>query len=439
MAREPAIPGPLGRPHPEFHITLRRNLEPLTRLVVAALPRLLDVLLSAFCLALLAPFFVIRMLYARLHYGRSFERLPATGRYRASYGRLVFLGPEFGRSWPLLINILRGDMSFVGPVSGSEPECREPREAEDLRFDQRPGLISPYAIRRKVGIAYEGQRQVEREHYYSETATGNLALLGRSLISSVLSGDSSLRTPDDIDFFGVKVVNTSMDEAVEWLIDRARNAVPSLVAFVNPDCLNIAYRDTAYRHVLEQASRVLPDGIGLRLGCRLFGVSLKENVNGTDLFPRLCERAAASNLPIFLLGARPGIAELASENLIKRFPALRVVGTQHGYFSSDDETGLIQTINASGARILIVAFGAPRQELWLSRHHAELLTPVRIGVGGLLDFYSGRIPRAPQWMREIGLEWAFRLAQEPGRLWRRYVIGNPLFLYRVWLQSRSMP
>jgi N-acetylglucosaminyldiphosphoundecaprenol N-acetyl-beta-D-mannosaminyltransferase len=118
---------------------------------------------------------------------------------------------------------------------------------------------------------------------------------------------------------------------------------------------------------------------------------------------------------------------------------LRVAGTHHGYFNAEDEDHLIQAINASGAKILIVAFGAPRQELWLNRHHGELQIPVRVGVGGLLDFYSGRMPRAPQWMREIGLEWAFRLSREPGRLWRRYVIGNPLFLYRVWLQSRSMP
>jgi N-acetylglucosaminyldiphosphoundecaprenol N-acetyl-beta-D-mannosaminyltransferase len=439
MAREPAIPGPLGRRPSAIQLSVRRNIEPLVRLGIAALPRALDVLLSLFCLTLLAPFFLIRMAYARLRYKRVFEEETVAGRYHVCFSRLYFSGPAWGRGWPVLINILRGDMSFVGPRPVSEQEGRILRDVEGLRFAQRPGLVSPYTIRQKVGIAYEGERRVEREHYYSETASGNLAVLGRSLVSSALSGDSSLPTPDEIDFFGVRVFNTTMDEAVEWLIKRALDATPSHVAFVNPDCLNIAYRNPDYRRVLQEASRVLPDGIGLRLGCRLFGVSLKANVNGTDLFPRLCEQAAARDVPIFLLGARPGIAALAGENLVRRFPMLRVAGTHHGYFNAEDEDHLIQAINASGAKILIVAFGAPRQELWLNRHHGELQIPVRVGVGGLLDFYSGRMPRAPQWMREIGLEWAFRLSREPGRLWRRYVIGNPLFLYRVWLQSRSMP
>lgn len=439
MAREPAIPGPLGRRHSAFQLSLRRNFEPLVRVAVATLPRALDILMSLLGLVLLAPFLLGRMLYARVRYGHFLETALVAGRYHVSFRRLYFPGAELGHSWPVLINILRGDMSFVGPRPVSEQQGRVLRDVEGLRFAQRPGLVSPYTIRQKVGIAYEGERRVEREHYYSETASGNLAVLGRSLISSALSGDSSLPTPDEIDFFGVEVTNTTMDEAVDWLIDRARNAVLTHVAFVNPDYLNIAYIDADYRRVLQQASRVLPDGIGLRLGCRVFGVSLKANINGTDLFPRLCTQAAANDLPIFLLGARPGIAALAAENLGKQFPQLRVVGTHHGYFGPDDEQELIGSINASGARILIVAFGAPRQELWLSAHQVEIQVPVRVGVGGLLDFYSGRMPRAPQWVREIGFEWAYRLYQEPGRLWRRYVIGNPLFLYRVWLQSRSVP
>ena len=96
---------------------------------------------------------------------------------------------------------------------------------------------------------------------------------------------------------------------------------------------------------------------------------------------------------------------------------------------------MIETINASGADILLAAFGAPRQELWLARHQARLRPRVLMGVGGLFDFYSGSIPRAPIWMREVGLEWTWRLMQEPGRMWRRYLVGNPLFLYRVYRQK----
>jgi N-acetylglucosaminyldiphosphoundecaprenol N-acetyl-beta-D-mannosaminyltransferase len=122
--------------------------------------------------------------------------------------------------------------------------------------------------------------------------------------------------------------------------------------------------------------------------------------------------------------------------MLQRYPGLEIAGARDGYFRPEEEGAVIEAINGSGARILLVAFGAPRQELWIARWRDRLAPPVAMGVGGLFDFYSGRIPRAPVWMREIGLEWVFRLMQEPGRMWRRYVIGNPLFLYRVRKQAR---
>ena len=166
----------------------------------------------------------------------------------------------------------------------------------------------------------------------------------------------------------------------------------------------------------------------------MLGQSLRENVNGTDMFPLLCEAAAAAGRSLYLLGARPGIAAAAGEQMRRRFAALELAGARDGYFSEDEEPAVIEAVNASGADILLVAFGAPRQDLWLARHRAALSARVCMGVGGLFDFYSGRVRRAPAWMRELGLEWAYRLLQEPGRMWRRYVIGNPLFLLRVWRQ-----
>jgi N-acetylglucosaminyldiphosphoundecaprenol N-acetyl-beta-D-mannosaminyltransferase len=155
------------------------------------------------------------------------------------------------------------------------------------------------------------------------------------------------------------------------------------------------------------------------------------------MFPLLCEVAARERLPIYLLGARPGIAKAVADNMVKRYPELEIAGTRDGYFDSGEEQAVVDAINTSGARILLVAFGAPRQELWLERWRERLVPPVGMGVGGLFDFYSGRIPRAPVWMREMGLEWVFRLMQEPGRMWRRYIIGNPLFLYRVRRQAKD--
>ena len=160
-----------------------------------------------------------------------------------------------------------------------------------------------------------------------------------------------------------------------------------------------------------------------------------EIVDGTDLFPRLCERAADERLALYLLGARPSVAAAAAEAMRAKHPHLEIAGTHHGYFDSRHTSTIVNDINTSGAHILLVAMGAPRQDLWLAAHREELRTPILMGVGGLFDFYSGNIRRAPMWMREIGLEWVWRLLQEPGRMWRRYLIGNPLFLYRVWRES----
>ena len=116
---------------------------------------------------------------------------------------------------------------------------------------------------------------------------------------------------------------------------------------------------------------------------------------------------------------------------------MKIAGFHDGYFTEQQESSIIEMINHSGAAILLVGFGVPKQELWLALNREQLNPSVCMGIGGLFDYYSGRIPRAPVWMREIGLEWSWRLMQEPSRMWKRYIIGNPLFLYRVWLQRQQ--
>jgi N-acetylglucosaminyldiphosphoundecaprenol N-acetyl-beta-D-mannosaminyltransferase len=305
-----------------------------------------------------------------------------------------------------------------------------------VRFSVRPGVISPFQVRGRIGLAHERESAMDRELVYGQTIGGDLGLAARSLVSGVLGGSNPRDTPPMLNLFGIPIVNTTMDEAVQWVVDQASGEVTRSLAFVNPDCLNIAWTHTQYRDVLRTSDRVLPDGIGIHLGCRMLGQGLRANVNGTDMFPRLCEAAARGRLPIYLLGARPGIARAAADAMLRRYPDLMVAGVRDGYFQPDEDARVLDAINESGARILLVAFGAPRQELWIAQRRDRLQVPVAMGVGGLFDFYSGRIPRAPVWMREIGLEWVYRLMQEPGRMWRRYVIGNPLFLYRVWQQTR---
>ncbi|MBY6032304.1 WecB/TagA/CpsF family glycosyltransferase [Marinobacter daepoensis] len=206
--------------------------------------------------------------------------------------------------------------------------------------------------------------------------------------------------------------------------------------FINAHCLNLSYRNPTYHQALLQTPLVLPDGSGVKKGCELNGGSLAANLNGTDLFPHICEIATKQNAPVYLLGAQPGVAEKVSGWIHEHYPGLRVAGTQHGYFSNAEEDSVVENINQSGAEILIVAMGVPTQELWLHTMQDRLNTRLNIAVGGLFDFYSGRIPRAPAWLRNMGFEWVWRFLQEPRRMWRRYLIGNVVYLSRVRKEAR---
>ncbi len=205
-----------------------------------------------------------------------------------------------------------------------------------------------------------------------------------------------------------------------------------MLNFVNAHCINIALRNNDYRQVLKQSDRLFPDGSGVKLALQWQRKALKANLNGTDLFPHLCEAAARNRLSLYLLGGAPGVAEQVAANMQRRYPQLRIAGTRDGYFSADHTDAVIDDINASGADMLLVAMGVPRQELWLAQHRDRLQTSVNMGVGGLFDFYAERIRRAPAWLRRIGMEWSWRLLQEPARMWRRYILGNPAFMYRAW-------
>lgn len=234
-----------------------------------------------------------------------------------------------------------------------------------------------------------------------------------------------------IKLFGLSIENVRLPEATRSVIEDAELARRRLVFFVNAHCVNVAATNPAYLEALQRTDRLFADGSGLALASRLADSPLVDNVNGTDMFPSLCEQAAQRDLPIALLGAEPVVVERCAENMQRRFPRLQVAWTHHGYFSAEEEPQMIERLNRSGARILLVALGVPRQELWLTRCAPQIEVPVQMAVGGLFDFYSGRRKRAPALLRRAGLEWTFRLAQEPRRLFRRYIMGNPVFLTRA--------
>jgi len=224
---------------------------------------------------------------------------------------------------------------------------------------------------------------------------------------------------------GFDLLDMKRDGAVDLLLDGGRLRA----AFVNADCVNIAAREEGYRRDVEGMDLCLPDGIGVALAARMAGGRLADNLNGTDLFPVLCTGAVRRGKSIYFLGAAPGVAARAADEALHAHPGLRVAGTDNGYM--DDEAEVVARINASGADIVLVAMGAPRQEAFIARHSDALEADLCMGVGGLFDFLAGEKPRAPAPLRRIGMEWAWRLAVEPRRLAGRYLLGNPVFLARA--------
>lgn len=248
-----------------------------------------------------------------------------------------------------------------------------------------------------------------------------------------------LTAPAYLRLQGLKLRNAHLPEVLQELGERIRTRTLTRLFYVNADCLNLAWQNRAYRSALNGADLLLPDGSGVALGARMTGQNLLENLNGTDMFVPLCEQALAQGWRVWFLGGRPEVNMGLVQSLQARWPGLQIVGHHHGYFAPEDEPALLEQIRVDQPDLLFVAMGAPQQELWISTYAETLGVPVLLGVGGLFDFYSGRIPRAPQWLRRLGLEWSWRLLQEPLRLWRRYLIGNPLFVLRMLRSGKGAP
>lgn len=234
-----------------------------------------------------------------------------------------------------------------------------------------------------------------------------------------------------LDVLGLGVHMVDEAEALAR-IERMHEEGPArYVSYVNPHTANLAYGDPAFRMALDGASLRLADGFGLRFAARRQHVRVPAILNGTDFNVSVLRRAAARGWTVFLLGARPGIPELAGERLAAGIPGLRLAGTHHGYFADADAGRVAGHVRRSGATVVMVALGQPRQEHWLERHLPATGACVGLAVGGFLDFAAGTVRRAPAWMNRAGIEWTYRLAQEPTRLAGRYLLGNPLYMWRV--------
>jgi N-acetylglucosaminyldiphosphoundecaprenol N-acetyl-beta-D-mannosaminyltransferase len=213
-----------------------------------------------------------------------------------------------------------------------------------------------------------------------------------------------------------------------WI--RARDRRAHAVFIVNAHTLNLASEDPEYLRILNSADVVFGDGTGVRLAARLKRVHLKDNLVGTDLIPELMNTTLDRAYRYFLLGGAPGTPERAVARLRSDYPGIRIAGHHHGFVSGPDSHAVVDLINASAADVLLVAMGNPLQERWIDDHRSELHVPVCVGVGGLFDHWAGNLKRAPVWVRTMGIEWTQILLQQPHK-WRRYVLGNPKFVYRA--------
>lgn len=231
-----------------------------------------------------------------------------------------------------------------------------------------------------------------------------------------------------INIMGVNFINTTMQDAIERIRLKVKNKDKTNIYYINADTLNKCYSNRSLRSVLNKASYIFPDGSGVKMACKIMRRPLRENLNGTDMFPHICTMAQKEGYRLFLYGAKEGIAKQMKDKLLEQYPSLKVVGVANGYDLHSNE--VINMVNHLKTDILLVAKGAPIQEEWIDSHSEKISAAVTIGVGGLFDFYSGSIPRAPLWMRKAGIEWTYRLLQEPKRMFKRYILGNPLFLIR---------
>jgi N-acetylglucosaminyldiphosphoundecaprenol N-acetyl-beta-D-mannosaminyltransferase len=242
-----------------------------------------------------------------------------------------------------------------------------------------------------------------------------------------------------VDILGCPITNADLDHFVSAAEAFIRSRAPHYIAVVNVAKLIKMRSDFDLRESVCSADIVGADGVPLVWASRLLGNPLPGRVNGTDLMYRLLEKAAERNYRVFFFGATEDVLNGVLYVVRKDYGGLQIAGFRHGYFTPAEEPAIVEQIKNARADIIFIAFGTPKIELWVKRYLAQMGVPVVHGVGGSFDVLAGAIPRAPLWMQENGLEWLFRLGQEPRRMWHRYLMTNTAFvilLFKEWFCYR---
>jgi N-acetylglucosaminyldiphosphoundecaprenol N-acetyl-beta-D-mannosaminyltransferase len=237
-----------------------------------------------------------------------------------------------------------------------------------------------------------------------------------------------------VNILGYPVTRLSIDGFITQIEQFIRSRKPHYVAMVNAAKLVKMRSDRELEESVLAADLIGADGVPVVWVSRLFGNPLPGRVNGTDLMHELLKKADEKSYRIFFFGATEDVLQKVLAVVRKDYPGVQVAGSHHGYFVSHEEPAIVDKIKQSQPDILFIAFGTPKKELWVKRFLHAMDVPVIHGVGGSFDVLAGVIPRAPLWMQRNGLEWLFRLSQEPRRMWRRYLVTNMVFITLVLLE-----
>ncbi|AFY36998.1 glycosyl transferase, WecB/TagA/CpsF family [[Leptolyngbya] sp. PCC 7376] len=229
---------------------------------------------------------------------------------------------------------------------------------------------------------------------------------------------------------------TNYVDAGERILQAIRNNQSGYVAIANVHMVMTGYWNNEFQQIINNALLTTPDGMPLVWGLKLFGLQEASRVYGPDLTLHCCTIATRENMPVYFYGSRPETLDKLRQNLLEKFPELNIVGMVAPPFralSAEEENLEIENIIQSGAKLVFVGLGCPKQEFWMAKH-TDKLTAVLLGVGAAFDFHAGTVSQAPRWMMSLGLEWFYRLLQEPRRLWKRYVVNNMAFVVLFLIQ-----
>lgn len=238
-----------------------------------------------------------------------------------------------------------------------------------------------------------------------------------------------------VKILGVPVDMVDRERAMEIFEESFAEPGVTMVVTPNSEIVQRASKEDELKMLISSADLIIPDGIGLVYASKIMGCPLSERVTGIDFLEAIIAGLEKNGKSIYFFGSKPGVAEAAAENIKKKYPQLRVAGTHNGYFKPEEEPEIVKEINDSGADFLCVALGAPKQEKFIYDHREELTVNGAIGVGGSLDVWAGTLKRAPEFYRKHGLEWLYRLIQEPSRYKR--MLALPVFMLRVIFTGRS--